>query len=119
MIRLTFIIGLIFNLFNGCVKNSSTSLIDENKIHQYVDNFNKNDIELYQQYIPNVDVKSFLLDNIPLIDLPSKDIEETYYFRWWTYRKHLKETEDGFVITEFLPEVNWSKKHNTINCTTS
>jgi hypothetical protein len=116
MIRLTFIIGLIFNLFNGCVKNSSTSLIDENKIHQYVDNFNKNDIELYQQHIPNVDVKSFLLENIPLIDLPSKDIEETYYFRWWTYRKHLKETEDGFVITEFLPEVNWSKKHNTINC---
>ena len=80
MIRLTFIIGLILNLFNGCVINNNTSLIDENKIHQYVDNFNKNDIELYQQYIPNVDVKSFLLENIPLIDLPSKDIEETYFY---------------------------------------
>ena len=51
-----------------------------------------------------------------MIDLPDKDIEETYYFRWWTYRKHIKNTEDGYVITEFLPKVNWSKKHNTINC---
>ena len=51
-----------------------------------------------------------------MIDLPNKEIEETYYFRWWTYRKHIKNTEDGFVITEFLPKVFWSKKHNTINC---
>ena len=51
-----------------------------------------------------------------MIDLPNKEIEETYYFRWWTYRKHIKNTDDGFVITEFLPIVNWSGKHNTINC---
>ena len=116
MIRLTFIIGLIFTLFNGCEINTKTSFIDEKTIHQYIDNFNKNDIELYQQFISNAHAKSFLFDNIPLIDLPNKYIEETYYFRWWTYRKHLKKTEDGFVITEFLPEVNWSMKHNTINC---
>ena len=116
MIRLAFIIGLIFTLFNGCEINTKTSFIDEKTIHQYIDNFNKNDIELYQQFISNAHAKSFLFDNIPLIDLPNKYIEETYYFRWWTYRKHLKKTEDGFVITEFLPEVNWSMKHNTINC---
>jgi len=116
MIRSTFIIGLIFILSKGCLINTKTSFIDENTIHQYIDNFNKNDIELYQQFISNTNVKSFLLDNIPLVDLPNKHIEETYYFRWWTYRKHLKKTEDGFVITEFLPNVNWSMKHNTINC---
>ena len=33
-----------------------------------------------------------------------------------TYRKHIKQTPDGFVITEFLPQVSWSKKYNTINC---
>lgn len=116
MIRSTFIIGLIFILSKGCLINTKTSFIDENTIYQYIDNFNKNDIELYQQFISNTNVKSFLLDNIPLVDLPNKHIEETYYFRWWTYRKHLKKTEDGFVITEFLPNVNWSMKHNTINC---
>ena len=55
-------------------------------------------------------------DNIPLLDCPDKDIEETYYFRWWTFRKHIKQTPDGFVITEFLPTVGWAGKHNTISC---
>ncbi|MHC4744031.1 MAG: MGH1-like glycoside hydrolase domain-containing protein, partial [Planctomycetota bacterium] len=34
----------------------------------------------------------------------------------WTFRKHIKETPDGFVVTEFLPKVSWSGKHNTISC---
>jgi hypothetical protein len=54
--------------------------------------------------------------NVPLFECPDKDIEEIYHFRWWTFRKHIKETPDGFVITEFLPKVNWSGKHNTISC---
>ena len=41
--------------------------------------------------------------NVPLFDCPDKDIEEIYYFRWWTYRKHIKQTPDGFIVTEFLP----------------
>lgn len=39
-----------------------------------------------------------------------------YYFRWWTFRKHIKQTPDGFVITEFLPDVSWAGKYNTISC---
>ncbi len=34
------------------------------------------------------------------------------YFRWWTFRKHLKRTPDGFVITEFLPPVGWAGKQH-------
>ncbi|HAX97249.1 MAG TPA: hypothetical protein DCY35_12145 [Prolixibacteraceae bacterium] len=56
-------------------------------------------------------------NNIPLFECPDKQIELTYYFRWWTYRKHIKKTEDGFVITEFLPKVPWAGKHNTVNLT--
>ena len=106
----------IVTLFVSCNKKIKRELIDKNFVGQYIDNFNKNDVELYQQFITNADVKKFLLDNVPLIDIPDKDIEKTYYFRWWTYRKHIKNTEDGFVITEFLPKVFWSMKHNTINC---
>ena len=82
----------------------------------YVDAFNARDEELYVQHVPNKDAWAFLERNIPLLDCPDKDIEEIYYFRWWTYRKHVKKTPDGFVITEFLPKVGWSGKHNTINC---
>ena len=91
-------------------------IIKTDKLKNYIDDFNKNDNEMYKQFIPNVEAYKFLSENIPIIDVPDKDIEETYYFRWWTYRKHIKNTDDGFVITEFLPDVNWSKKHNTINC---
>lgn len=103
-------------LFVFCENQKKLKLIDENFVGQYIDKFNNKDVELYQQFISNAEAKTFILDNVPLIDIPDKDIEETYYFRWWTYRKHIKNTEDGFVITEFLPEVYWSKKHNTINC---
>src|SRR5262249_10970554 len=39
-----------------------------------------------------------------------------YYFRWWTYRKHIKETPAGFVVTEFLSDVPWAGMYNTISC---
>ena len=86
------------------------------KLHAYVEKFNESDNELYSQLFPNDKAEDFLAENIPLIDIPDKTIEETYYFRWWTYRKHIKETEIGHVITEFLPPVGWSGPYNTINC---
>ena len=82
----------------------------------YIDRFNSDDEELYLQHIPNEQAWPFLRRNIPLFECPDKDIERTYYFRWWTYRKHIKSTPDGFVITEFLPPVGWAGKYNTINC---
>jgi hypothetical protein len=85
------------------------------KLRQYVTRFNADDEELYAN-ISNKDALSFLEKNIPLFECPDQDIERTYYFRWWTYRKHVKKTADGYVITEFLPKVSWSGKHNTISC---
>ena len=82
----------------------------------YVDSFNADDRELYPQHIPNAGAWAFISENVPLFECPDKQIEQTYWFRWWTYRKHIKQTPDGFVITEFLPKVDWAGKHNTINC---
>ena len=95
---------------------SKKDIVSSSKLELYVKKFNISDNELYPQHITNVNAFKFLSENIPLIELPNKELEETYYFRWWTFRKHIKSTEDGFVITEFLPEVGWSMKHNTINC---
>jgi len=53
---------------------------------------------------------------IPLLDCPDKTIEKTYYYRWWTLRKHWKETPDGHILTEFLPSVGWAGPYNSINC---
>ena len=94
-------------------KGAHTSNTDS--LRKHVAEFNAHDEELFAN-IPNKDAFSFLENNIPLFECPDKDFERIYYFRWWTYRKHVKDTPDGFVITEFLPKVTWSGKHNTISC---
>ena len=86
----------------------------KNILIRYVNEFNTRDNEYYVQDIANAKAGEWMFENIPLIDIPDKVIEEIYYFRWWVFRKHIKNTEDGYVITEFLPRVPWSGKHNTI-----
>jgi hypothetical protein len=34
--------------------------------------------------------------------------------QWRAYKKHIKWAADGYVLTEFLPYVPWSGRHNTI-----
>ena len=117
MIKIKFFSSLLIIAFLSCnVAEKKKKIIPQDRLKNYVDRFNENDNELYKQFISNDESFEFLNKNIPMIDLPNKEIEETYYFRWWTYRKHIKNTDDGFVITEFLPKVFWSGKHNTINC---
>ena len=99
----------------SCSYNNSKPFINELKLQTYVERFNADDEELYSN-IPNEEAYNFLKNNIPLFECPDIDFERTYYFRWWTYRKHIKQTPDGYVITEFLPDVDWSGKHNTISC---
>ena len=91
-------------------------ILSADKIKQYVEQCNANDDALYVQSIPNAKAAAFLSDNIPLFECPDALFEQCYYFRWWTYRKHIRNTEDGYVITEFLPPVRWAGKHNTISC---
>lgn len=86
------------------------------RLKKYVEKFNKDDEEIYKQYIDNEHAYEWLKLNIPLFDCPDKTMEEIYYFRWWTYRKHIKETKEGLLISEFLPLVYWSGAYNTINC---
>jgi hypothetical protein len=66
--------------------------------------------------VTNTEAFDFLAKNIPLFECPDKQLEQTYYFRWWTYRKHLKQTPAGYIVTEFLPDVPWAGKYNSINC---
>lgn len=81
----------------------------------YYKKFNENDNESMKQYIPNSECVEFLIENAPRLYCPDGVIEETFAFRTWVMRKHIRKTEEGFLITEFLPNVCWAGKHNTIN----
>ncbi|MFV0417860.1 MAG: MGH1-like glycoside hydrolase domain-containing protein [Dysgonomonas sp.] len=96
--------------------SANAQILKPESYYHYIDSFNINDEDLTQNYITNSNCQDFIFANIPLLDCSDKDIELTYYFRWWTYRKHIKQTPDGFVITEFLPDVPWAGKYNTISC---
>jgi len=80
----------------------------------YVDYFNKMEDENIKQAIPNDSASGWLQKNIPLFECPQQNFEEIFYFRWWTLRKHIKKTEQGFVFTEFLIQRSYADKYNLI-----
>ena len=92
--------------------------MDFNNLAAYVAAFNVDDLDIDKEnrFIPNSQALNWMQENIPLVDIPDKVIERAYYFRWWTFRKHIRKTPDGFVISEFLADVPWAGKHNTISC---
>ena len=63
-----------------------------------------------------------MVASVPFIDVEPADgaagaaaakaLLSTYYYRWRSYKKHIKWTSDGWVLTEFLPYVPWSGRHN-------
>ena len=80
--------------------------------------FNAADEELYRNEFDNSRAAATIGREIPLFECPDQDVERTYYFRWWTYRKHIRRVKDGqgWVVTEFLPDVSWAGAENTISC---
>jgi hypothetical protein len=54
--------------------------------------------------------------NVPLFTCSDRDIEQIYWFRWWTFRKHIKQTPLGIIITEFLKPVKHAAEYNALSC---
>ncbi len=96
-------------------KNGGNDMMEE-KLRRYVEKFNAGHEEWYANLIPDAEAADWMAENVPLLECDDEQIEETYYFRWWTYRKHIKMTPEGYAVTEFLPQVGWSGKYNTIAC---
>lgn len=69
--------------------------------------------------VSNAQSWDWLQQNIPFFECPDREVEEAYYFRWWSFRKHLKQTPKGFVVTEFLTRVSHAGAFNTVSCAAS
>jgi hypothetical protein len=82
----------------------------------YVEKFNAADEEAVVNLIANAKAWDWMVQEIPFFDCPAGQFEEIYYFRWWSFRKHIKQTDDGLVLTEFITPVNHAGKYNTIAC---
>lgn len=86
------------------------------KLKEYVTYFNSIDTEAVKNFVPNANAYNWLSENIPLFECPDKVLEQNYYYRWWSFRKHIKQTPEGFIITEFIEPVKHAGKYNSISC---
>ncbi len=82
----------------------------------HIEHFNGMENENWTNFVSNADSWTWLRTNIPFFECPNREVEEIYYFRWWSFRKHLKQTTNGFVFTEFLTPVKHAGVFNTISC---
>ncbi len=80
----------------------------------YVDYFNNMEVESIREAIPNDSAWQWMKNNIPLFECPQQNFKEMFYYRWWTLRKHIKKTEQGYVFTEFLVQRSYADKYNLI-----
>lgn len=93
-----------------------TDILKPEDYKHFVDYFNRMEDENVIQAIPNAESWEWMKSNIPLFDCPQDNFLEMYYYRWWTFRKHIKETPAGYAITEFLVQRTYSDKYNLIAC---
>jgi len=96
--------------------NVSAAILKYSDFKHYVDYFNTMEDENIVQAIPNAQANEWMGKNIPLFECPQKNFEEMYYYRWWTIRKHIKETPVGYGMTEFLVNRSYADKYNLISC---
>ncbi|MCB1125328.1 MAG: glycoside hydrolase [Verrucomicrobiae bacterium] len=92
------------------------AVIQPDALARHVQRFNTMEPETVVNAIPNQDAWAWMEKEIPLFECPDREVEEMYYFRWWSFRKHLVETPVGYVITEFLTPVGHAGAFNTISC---
>ena len=81
----------------------------------YVDYFNTMEDENIVQAIPNAKAWQWMTENVPLFDCPDRGFEEMWYFRWWTLRKHIRQTPVGYAMTEFLVNRSYADQWNLIS----
>lgn len=95
---------------------ANSSVLKAASFKHYVDYFNKMEDENIVQAIPNAQSWNWMQANIPLFECPQQNFEEIFYYRWWTYRKHIKQTPVGLALTEFLVNRSYADKYNLIAC---
>jgi hypothetical protein len=92
-----FVFFAVQNSFAG-----NLAVLDSTTFSNYVVHFNAMEDENVTNYISNADSWSWLQKEIPFFECPDREVEEMYYFRWWSLRKHIEQATNGFVLSEFL-----------------
>jgi hypothetical protein len=96
--------------------SAAPAVLQMEDYRHWIDAINRDDAEEIDGGIADAQTWNWLKGNIPFFTCPDASLEQTYYYRWWAYRKHIETTPDGYVITEFLRPVKHATEHNAISC---
>ncbi len=112
---------LVLPLLVSCEQKEETNayqgaVLKTEDFKGYVDYFNRMEDENIAQAIPNSESWNWMVDNVPFFDCPQDNFKEMFIYRWWTLRKHIKQTEKGYAFTEFLVDRSYADKYNLIAC---
>lgn len=110
---LVLLVPAVFHGHSASEQISPNALLDSQSYRHYFEQFAMDEKEMLGQSEPLP--WAWFEQNIPWLDVPDKGLEEIYYFRWYSFQKHIKQTPSGFVIDEFSVIVPWAGKHNTIS----
>jgi hypothetical protein len=68
----------------------------------YVDHFNGMEDEFVTNLVSNAQSWDWMVQNVTAFECPDKELEEIYWYRWWVYRKALKQVDGQVAMTEFI-----------------
>ena len=54
--------------------------------------------------------KRWFQENVPFFECSSKSLQDVYYYRWASYKSHLRNEGSYYIVTEFLNEMSWDVK---------
>lgn len=81
----------------------TTAVLRLDDFKHHVDRFNTMEDEFVVNMIPNDQAWAWMARNVPAFECPDAAIEEIYWYRWWVYRKALKQMPGGQLsVTEFI-----------------
>src|ERR1051325_7655736 len=106
----------IFPLSAALAAEPSFYVLKPEVFRHHIERFNAMENENVTNAVPNAGAWDWLQGNVPLFECSDPEVEEMYSFRWWSFRKHLVQTTNGYVFTEFLTPVRHAGPFNTISC---
>lgn len=95
--------------------DAGAAVLKTDDFEHYVTYFNSMEPEGIVQAIPNTASWKWMRTNVPLFECPDRQMEQCWYFRWWTLRKHIEHTPVGYAMTEFLVPRSYADRYNLIS----
>jgi len=102
MVFTGFIRGLFLAIFSTTATHAQPVVLKFDSYRHYVDHFNQMEDEFVTNLVSNSQSWDWMVKNVPAFECPDKELEEIYWYRWWCYRKALKQMDGQVAMTEFI-----------------